>query len=200
VLRIGLTGTIGSGKSEASAILREFGAHVIDADDVARRVVAPGSEILDRLVEAFGREILADDGTLDRAGLAALVFGVGDELRKLNEIVEPPLVAAILDEVEVLERKSDRGVLVVDAALLVQWDILDTFDVILVVEAPRDVRLARLASEGLSEADATARIKAQLTEEEFRRAADVVVPNSGTIEELRSRLRTFWSELQMNGR
>jgi dephospho-CoA kinase len=192
VYRIGLTGGIASGKSAAGAILRGLGAHVIVADDVARELVVPGRPVLTKIVEAFGEDVLLPDGALDRGRLASRVFGSAEGLASLNAIVHPPLVEAIIVEAEEVEREQGAGVLVVDAALLVDWDILDLFDSVVVVHAPRELRLARLVAGGRSPAEAEARMASQASEDEFLEAADVVIENNGTLPELEEKVVHFW--------
>jgi dephospho-CoA kinase len=175
VYRIGLTGGIGSGKSEVAAALRELGA---------------------RIAEAFGSGVLGEDGTLDRRKLAGIVFADRDRLSVLNGIVRRPLVEAILSEIEDLERTHQDGVVVVDAALLLDWDISDAFDLIVAVLAPLDRRLNRLAADGLTASEAVARMGVQPSDERFAQAADVVIDNDGTLAELRERVAGLWASLQ----
>jgi dephospho-CoA kinase len=196
--RIGLTGGIGSGKSEAAEVLSDLGAVVVTADELARTIVEPGSPVLDKIVEAFGREVLTRDGTLDRGRLASLAFGDAANLAVLNEITHPPLVAAIIERLEELDRTGPDGVAVVDAALLTEWDITDLFDLVLLIAAPVEVRVARLVGSGYAEADARARIEAQLPEERLRETADRVIENESTLEELRSAVRALWRTLPPN--
>lgn len=200
MLRIGLAGGIGSGKSEVAARLSELGADVIEADAVARELVAPGTPLLGELVRQFGDGILRPDGSLDRRALAGIAFASGAALEALNESTRPPLVAEIVRRAEELERKRPGGVMVVDAALLVQWGVLDMFDVVLVVRAPEDVRAARLAAAGLSEEDARARMRSQLDDAEMSAAADVVIDNDGTLEDLRRAVDAFWETLGEEGK
>jgi dephospho-CoA kinase len=196
--RIGLTGGIGSGKSEAARVLADLGAVVVTADELARRLVEPGSPVLERIVESFGRDVLAADGSLDRKRLAAVAFGDPAKLAVLNEITHPPLVAAIIGRLEELGRGGASGVAVVDAALLTEWDITDLFDLVLLIASPAEVRVGRLVASGYTEADARARIQAQLPEERLREAADHVVENEGTLEELRGAVRDLWRTLPPN--
>jgi dephospho-CoA kinase len=195
MLRIGLTGGIGSGKSEVAARLRELGADVIEADEVARELVAPGTPLLDELVRQFGDGILRPDGSLDRRALAGIAFASDEALEALNECTRPPLVAEIVRRSEELERERPGGVMVVDAALLVQWGVLDMFDVVLAVRAPEGVRVARLAAAGLSEEDSRARMRSQLSDAEMAAAADEVIDNEGTLENLRTAVDAFWKTL-----
>ncbi len=156
---IGLTGGIGSRQERGRAAPRGEGAVVIRADDVAREIVAPGTDVLRALVAAFGESVVAADGALDRRRLAGVAFASDHGLARLNEIVHPPLVQALIARVEAVERERDRGVLVVEAALLAEWDILDLFDLVVVVRAPLEARLARLERGGLAR-DGSARAHA----------------------------------------
>jgi dephospho-CoA kinase len=199
-LRIALAGGIGSGKSRVAQRLREFGAYVIEADELARELVEPGSPTLAALADEFGESVIADDGSLDRAALAGIAFGSDERLGRLNEITWPPLLRTIVERTEELERADPDGVLVVDAALLVQWDVLDLFDIVLVVTAPREQRIARLVESGRSREDVLARMNAQLPEKELIEAADYVIENDGTPEQLRGRVDSFWRTLPVGNR
>ncbi len=200
MFRIGLTGGMGSGKSEVAAMLRELGARVVDADAVARELVAPGSPALDAIVDAFGTTVLAPDGSLDRAALADAAFSSEERLGVLNGITEPALVDEIVRRAEELERRDPGGVLVVDAALLVQWDVLDMFDVVLVVHAPAGLRTRRLIDAGFREDDVGRRMRSQLSDDAMLAAADTVLENQGTLEELRAAVEEFWGALPVHTR
>jgi dephospho-CoA kinase len=198
MFRIGLAGGMGSGKSEVATRLSELGALVIEADAVARDMVAEGTDVLAAIVDAFGESVLADDGGLDRGALAAVAFSSEERLRTLNAITHPALIREIVRRSEELERRSPSGVLVVDAALLVQWDVLDLFDTILVVHAPIDLRVRRLVDAGFVEEDVRRRMRSQLPDDVMLAAADVVVENEGSIEELRAAVDDFWESLPGN--
>lgn len=189
-MRIGLTGGIGAGKSLVASMLRERGARIIEADALARALVRPGSRVLDALVAEFGAGILGPDGGLDRRRLAQAAFGDPARLARLNAITHPPLVAAILEEME-----RSGGVVVVDAALLGRWDVLDAFDLVVTVRAPREVRVRRLVEAGMARADVEARIDAQDTDGEFASQADVVIDNAGTEDDLRREVERLWKRL-----
>lgn len=198
MLRIGLTGGMGSGKSRVASALSDLGAHVIEADAVARRLVSPGSSMLDAIVGAFGESVLAADGSLDRRALAASAFASEERTDTLNRITHPALVAEIVRMAEELERNHPEGVLVVDAALLVQWDMLDMFDVVLLVRASSELRVQRLVSAGFSEDDVRRRIKSQLPDDDMIASADTVIENEGTLAELRAAVDGFWESLPDN--
>ena len=191
VLRIGLTGGIGSGKSTVARLLADRGAHVVDADVLAREVVEPGTPGLAAVVEAFGEGVVTADGTLDRPALAAVVFGNADARARLDGIVHPLVRARATELISALPADA---VVVQDIPLLVETGQAASFDLVLVVEADADVRVARLVERGLTDADARARIAAQATDEQRRAVADVVLDNSGTPEELTDQVEQFWTE------
>jgi dephospho-CoA kinase len=191
VLRIGLTGGIGSGKSTVAAQLAARGAVIVDADRIAREVVAPGTPGLAAVVGAFGRELLTAEGELDRPALAAVVFADAEARRRLDSIVHP-LVRQRAGE---LERAAPEDAVVVhDVPLLVETGHSASYDLVLVVEADREARVGRLVGRGLTEDDARARIAAQATDEQRRAVADVVLDNSGTAEQLTDQVERFWRE------
>jgi len=193
VVRVGLTGGIGAGKTVVASMLRDLGARVIEADAIARDLVRPGGGVLEALVEEFGRGILRDDGTLDRRRLAETAFARPGRLERLNAITHPPLVEELLGSMEGAEGGAE--VVVVDAALLGDWDILDAFDIVVTVRAPRATRVERLVAGGMSRRDVEARIDAQDSEDEFARQADIVIDNAGSREELSLEVRRLWRRL-----
>ncbi|NEK58506.1 dephospho-CoA kinase [Geodermatophilus sabuli] len=191
MLRIGLTGGIGSGKSTVAGLLAARGAHVVDADRIAREVLEPGTPGLAAVVEAFGAGVLTPEGTLDRPALAAIVFADPAARARLDGIVHP-LVRARAAEL-VAEAPQD-AVVVQDVPLLVETGQSARYDLVLVVEADLDTRLARLAQRGVAEDDARARIAAQATDEQRRAVADVVLDNSGPLTGLETQVDRFWTE------
>jgi len=192
MLRIGLTGGIGSGKSTAAARFAELGAVVIDADQIAREVVAVGTPGLAEVVDRFGAAVLLPDGSLDRPKLGELVFGDSQALADLNAIVHP-LVAE--RSAELMAAAGPDAVVVYDVPLLVENDLAGNFDVVVVVEAPLAVRLARLASRGLAAEEARARIARQADDEQRRAVATVVLDNSGGRAELDEQVEAAWRRL-----
>jgi dephospho-CoA kinase len=190
--RIGLTGGIGSGKSTVSAMLADLGAQVIDADAIAREVVAPGTEGLAALVDAFGPDVLAPDGSLDRATLADKAFADESARERLNAITHPRIAARTAD---LMRSIPDDAVLVHDVPLLVEVGLQDAYDVVLVVDAPDEVRVGRLLERGLDEQDARARIAAQATREQRLAVADVVLDNSGSLGNLRQQVERAWTTI-----
>jgi dephospho-CoA kinase len=189
-LRVGLTGGIGSGKSVVADVFAQRGATVIDADVLAREVVVPGSDGLREIAAAWPQAIGAD-GALDRPALAAIVFADSDARSRLDGIVHPLVRAR---SVELVAAAPPDAVVVNDVPLLVETGQAGSYDVVLVVEAPEETRVARLVQRGLSEADARARIAAQASDEQRRAVADVVLDNSGTPERLAAQVDRFWAE------
>jgi dephospho-CoA kinase len=191
VILVGLTGGIGSGKSTVSAVLAERGAVIVDADAITRELQQPGQPVLAAMAERFGAGILGDDGTLDRAGLAAKVFTDGEALRDLNAIVHPAVGAEILRRID--ERRGTDAVVVLDVALLVEHSVYPMSGVI-VVDAPVEVAVDRLVRlRGMGEADARARIARQITREERLARADRVVDNGGDRNALLAQIDDLWA-------
>jgi dephospho-CoA kinase len=194
---VGLTGGVASGKSTVSAILTELGAVVIDADKLAREVVAPGTEGLARVVEAFGTGILTPGGELDRPALGAIVYADEQARRRLEAIVHP----LVRDRGRALEAAAPEGALVVhDIPLLAESGQAATFDAVVVVDAPVETQVERmLAERGWTRADAESRIAAQATREQRRAVATYVIDNTGTLEDLRDRVTEVYEELVSTG-
>jgi dephospho-CoA kinase len=189
MLRIGLTGGIGAGKSTVSATFSDCGGIIIDGDVIAREVVEPGTDGLAQLTEAFGDDILSPDGALNRPALAAKAF-VDDEQRvKLNSIVHP-LVGRRREEI--IAAVSEDAVVVEDIPLLVETGMAPMFPLVVVVTAPVETRVDRLIKRGMDEADARARIAAQASEDQRRAIADVLLDNSGSQAELVEKVRDLW--------
>ena len=190
MLRIGLTGGIGAGKSTVSRAFAECGGVIVDGDVISREVVQPGSEGLAALVDEFGHDILLPDGALNRPALAAKAFVDESRRTKLNGIVHP-LVAR--RRAEIVAAVAEDEVVVEDIPLLVESKMAPLFPLVVVVHADADERLARLTGQrGMDEADARARIAAQATEEQRREIADVWLDNSGTEGELVEKARDLW--------
>ncbi|QEU95053.1 dephospho-CoA kinase [Streptomyces kanamyceticus] len=198
MLKVGLTGGIGAGKSEVSRLLVARGAVLIDADKIAREVVEPGTPGLAAVVEAFGREVLAPDGSLDRPKLGGIVFADPERLAVLNSIVHP-LVGARSAELEA--SASGDAVVVHDVPLLAENGLAPLYDLVVVVDASPGTQLDRLVRlRGMSEEDARARMAAQATREKRLEIADVVIDNDGPLDGLAERVGAVWEDLARRAR
>jgi dephospho-CoA kinase len=194
MLRVGLTGGIGAGKSEVSRRLAAQGAIVIDADLTAREVVAPGTDGLAEVAAAFGPGILAADGSLDRAKLGDLVFADQDQLARLNAIVHP-LVGKRMRELE--DSAGPAAIVVHDVPLIAENNLADGYDLVVVVDVPPRIQADRLVRlRGMSRDQARARIAAQAGRERRLAIADMVVDNSGSLAELDRQVGDLWAELR----
>lgn len=198
MLKVGLTGGIGAGKSEVSRLLVERGAVLIDADRIAREVVEPGSPGLAAVVDAFGDAVLTPDGTLDRPKLGSIVFADADRLATLNRIVHP-LVGARSQELEATA--GPDSVVVHDVPLLTENKLAPLYDLVIVVDAGPETQLDRLTRlRGMSEEDARARMAAQATREQRREIADVVIDNDVPLERLTEQVDAVWADLVRRAR
>ncbi len=196
MIRVGLTGGIGAGKSAVSSMLASLGAVVIDSDRLAHAAVAPGSPGLSAIVDAFGPSVRAADGSLDRARMAEIVFADPASRARLEAIVHP----RVRSEARRLEREAAQAnpsvVVVHDVPLLVETGQAASFDVVVVVEAPEEVRLQRLTrNRGMSADEARARIAAQASSHARAAVADVVLDNAGDREALRAQVERWWADL-----
>jgi dephospho-CoA kinase len=192
VVRVGLTGGIGSGKSAVARLLAEHGAVVVDADAIAREVVAPGTPGLAAVLAEFGTGVRAPDGSLDRPALARIVFADGAALGRLNKIVHP-LVAA--RRAELVDAAPPDAVVVDDVPLLAENRLAGAFDLVVVVTAPEAVRVERLrAGRGMTEAAARSRMDAQATDAQRAAIADVLIGNDGSLADLAARVDAVWRD------
>ncbi|MBQ1087695.1 dephospho-CoA kinase [Streptomyces sp. B93] len=198
MLKVGLTGGIGAGKSEVSRLLVECGAVLIDADRIAREVVEPGTPGLAAVVRAFGEEVLTEDGRLDRPRLGSIVFADPDRLAVLNSIVHP-LVGARSRELEAAA--ADDAVVVHDVPLLTENGLAPLYDLVVVVDASPETQLDRLVRlRGMTEDDARARMAAQATREQRLEIADIVIDNDVPLAELQRRVKDVWADLTRRAR
>lgn len=199
MLLVGLTGNIASGKSTVARRLAAHGATLIDADVLAREAVRPGTPALARIVERWGDGVLAPDGVLDRGALRARVFADPRELEALNGIVHPE-VGRLRDVAVAAARARGAPIVVCDIPLLFERDLAGDFDVVVLVDAPRAVRLERLVHDrGLREPEAMAMIAAQMPSELKRARADYVIDNAGTVAALDARVDELWDALRARG-
>jgi dephospho-CoA kinase len=190
---IGLTGGIGTGKSEAARILQELGAVIINADQVGHQAYTPHSEIWQEVVKAFGEDILQPNGQIDRKKLGRIVFSDPEEIARLNRIMHPRMAKAVAERIKELEEQGVT-VVVVEAAILfeAEWDSL--VDEVWSTDSLEEVVVERLhARNGLSEEEVRKRIGAQMSAKERRRRSDVVIDNSGDVDDLESTIQSLWN-------
>ena len=193
---IGLTGNIATGKSLVAQMLAELGAFVIDADRVAHEVMAPDGPAYDAVIEAFGRDVVAPDGTIDRGKLGEIVFRDPKALERLEKAVHPATIA----EVTLRILQATKPVVVVEAIKLIEAGMHRAYDALWVVTAPRSLQIERLVNErGLAEEEAALRVDAQPPQEEKAAVADLVIVNDGSVEALREKVQAAWAEIRANG-
>jgi len=201
MLRVGLTGGIASGKSTVARIFRELGAHVLDADRIAREIVPPGSAALARIARAFGKELLRPDGTLDRAALGAIVFADARKRRVLEGILHPLILDEIDRRVDELERGDPGGVVIVEAALILELGRQAEFDTLVVVWADEEQQRRRMIQrDSLSVEEAGRRLDAQMSLAEKRGRAQFVIDNSRDQAACRADAERVYGELQLLAR
>lgn len=194
VLVVGLTGGIGVGKTTVARLLEKLGAIVVDCDGLGRLVVEPGGRAYEAVLETFGYQLKKPDGTVDRPGLAAIVFNDPGALAVLNSITHPAIDAEIAAR---LRAAPADAIVVLDMAVLVETKLGEgQYEVVVVVEAPVEVRLERLAGRGMTRDDALARMASQATDEQRRAKGDLFVTNGGTEAELAVAVDALWAELQ----
>ena len=199
MLKVGLTGGIGSGKSTVAQMFQRLGAHLIDADQLGREAVEPGRPALAEIAETFGADVLHEDGTVNRAALAGIVFKDPEALARLNSIVHP----RIWEEEERLlagyETQAPEGIVILDAAVLIEAGFADRMDFIVVVDLDETDQIHRLASKGIAAEDARSRIHSQLSREERLARADFVIDNRGTLDNTSPQVEEIWKLLILRG-
>lgn len=197
MLRVGLTGSIGVGKSFVGSALNELGCQVLDADQTAREVVGPGSPALRALVEAFGTGIVRAGGTLDREGLGAIVFADQGKRELLNSILHPHIIAKQDEQMREWETKDPKGIGVVDAALMIESGGYRRFHKLIVVHCRPEVQLVRvMARNNLTREEAEKRIRAQMQQEEKKKFADYLIDTSEGFESTRRRTVEVYEDLR----
>lgn len=200
MLRVGLTGGIGCGKTTVAAMMRELGCQVLEADTLAHRLIEPGRPAYDEVIREFGSEVRAADGRIHRAKLAAIVFTDPAKLDRLNRIVHPRVIEALDRELAHLERTQPRSVVVVEAALLIEASYHERLDRLVVVwcEPEQQIErvLSRFASRGMTREEAERRIAAQMNLDQKRRMADDEIDCSGALEETRRQVEKLVGKLK----
>jgi dephospho-CoA kinase len=198
ILRVGLTGNIAAGKSTVAEWMANFGFHMLDADMLGHQCLESVEPTYDRVVEAFGEEVLQNDGSVDRSALGARVFSDDDVRAELEAILHPAIQAKEQHQVDQIERTSAPAVVVTEAALLFETGSTERYQRIVVVTAPEDVRLQRLQERDLSIDEARDRMAAQMAQVEKSARADYVIDNSGTLESAREATRIVCEQLQLD--
>jgi dephospho-CoA kinase len=197
---IGITGGIATGKSSVLAMLAELGAEVLSADEVAREVLAKGSEAYLEAIERFGESILKSNGEIDRAALGAIIFSDAQARSDLNDITHPPIIVRIRERIERFRANPPAAgsVLAVEIPLLVECGLEETVDAVLVVAAEHETQVSRLTRRrGVSVTEANRRIAAQMPIERKIECADWVIYNDGSLESLESSVRAVWGEIRL---
>jgi dephospho-CoA kinase len=197
MLRVGLTGSIGVGKSFVLSVFAELGCRVLDADKTAREVVAAKTPGLSAVVEAFGTDILQADGTLDRARLGAIVFGDEKKRLLLNSILHPYIIAAQDEQLNMWEEQDSGGIAIIDAALMIESGGYKRFDKLIVVHCRPEIQLERLmARNQISREEAMRRIASQMPQEEKKRYADFLIDTSAGFEATRAQTAKIYQKLR----
>ncbi|HEX6045804.1 MAG TPA: dephospho-CoA kinase [Pyrinomonadaceae bacterium] len=197
MLRVGLTGSIAVGKSFVTSVFAELGCHVLDADQTAREVVMPGAAGLKAVAEVFGEDVLASDGTLDRARMAAIVFGDESKRQQLNHVLHPFIIARQDEIMREWESEDPNGIGVIDAALMIESGGYKRFDKLIVVHCRPEVQLERLMlRNNLSLAEAQQRVASQMPQEEKQKYADYLIDTSDGFEPTRTRTIQVYNELR----
>ncbi len=200
MLRVGLTGSIAVGKSFVTSVFAELGCRVLDADQTAREVVMPGAAGLEAVVQSFGKDVLARDGTLDRARMASIVFADEEKRLRLNHILHPFIIARQDEILRGWEREVPNGIAIVDAALMIESGGYKRFDKLIVVHCRPEVQLERLMlRDKLTLAEAQRRIASQMPQEEKQQYADYLIDTSDGFELTRERTAEVYKELRKHG-
>ncbi|MFQ6093187.1 MAG: dephospho-CoA kinase [bacterium] len=196
---IGVAGGIASGKTTVCKLFEKWGARIIDGDLIGKEVVDKDPALLEELIRAFGESILHQDGSLDRRRLGKIVFQDPLTRQRLNRIVHPALLAELAERVKQCQRENPKTMIVVDAALLLEWDLRPLLDRLIVVVAAEEKRMERLIrSVGLTPKEARDRIKAQSVLEAKTRSADYTITNNGSLQELEHQARAVWERIGKN--
>jgi dephospho-CoA kinase len=194
-LVVGLTGGIACGKTTVARVFQNFGADVIDADSLGHQLLKQDPSVYEKLVATFGGCILDDKGEIDRSKLGRIVFDNPDYLRTLNELIHPPLIERIKVEIEQKLSSVERRIIIVDAALLIELNLMYMVDLVVLVYADENVQMQRLMERGLSQAEAWNRIQSQKPFQEKALFADFIIHNNGTLSDTTKQAKHVWGAL-----
>jgi len=193
---IGLTGGIGSGKSIVAGMFKSLGAYIIDADQISRELMTPGSETYKKVVNTFGQEILKDDQGIDRKKLGDIVFGDPEEIARLNECTHPAIFREVDREIDEIRQKNPDGIIIIDAALLIETAAHERFDKLIVVYADEETQLKRLKErDGFPEEEAQKRISSQMPLKDKIKYADYVIDNDEGLENTQKQVEEIYKKL-----
>lgn len=196
MLVVGITGSIGAGKTTLASMLKEKGAEVLDADLIAHEVMEPQSPVWQEVVDKFGESVLGKNKEIDRKKLAEIVFANSEELEALNRIVHPRVIERVNSKLEELRKEEPNTIAVIDAPLLIEAGMKEMLDLLVVVMTREELRLARAAGLGLTAVEMRNRNEKQVPQEEKARYADCIIENEGSLEELRRKAEDLWQVLQ----
>ncbi len=191
---VGIAGGVAAGKTTVGKLFEEQGAELVEADEIGWGLLED-QEIRDRLIGAFGKDILSSEGEIERRKLGRIVFSSPEEREKLNSIVHPVLLQRLKERIDELKKPGFQGVVAVIAALIPEWDIKDWFDELIVVTCPEKVAVRRLMKQGFTEREAKNRVGAQLPVEEKVKGADFIIENNGDLAKLTEAAQKIWGEI-----
>ncbi|MFY9225007.1 MAG: dephospho-CoA kinase [Blastocatellia bacterium] len=197
MLKVGLTGGIGTGKSHVAKIFIELGCYVFDADKIARQVVEPGEVGFEKVVAEFGEEILAEDGTIDRAKLGQIVFSSPEKREKLNQTLHPIIIAKQDSLISETINQNPNAIVIIDAALMIETGSYKRFDKLIVVYCNKESQIERVMKRNnLSRSEVESRINSQMPSDEKRKYADIEIDTSGTFEETEKKIIYVYEQLK----
>ncbi len=198
MLKVGLTGSIGTGKSTVSKIFKELGAYVIDADQIVHSLLKEES-VKEKIREILGN-VFDDKGEIDKKKVAEIIFNNPEKKKQLEALIHPLVFERIQEKIKNIEKKDPDAVVVVEVPLMIETGSYKNYDVVIVVYAPEEIQLKRLLNRGMEKEDALKRIKSQMPIDEKVKYADIVIENTGTLEELKKKVENVYRELKRRGR
>ncbi len=198
MLKVGLTGSIGTGKSTVAKIFKELGAYVIDADQIVHSLLKEES-VKEKIREILGN-VFDDKGEIDKKKVAEIIFNNPEKKKQLEALIHPLVFERIQEKIKNIEKKDPDAVVVVEVPLMIETGSYKNYDVVIVVYAPEEIQLKRLLNRGMEKEDALKRIKSQMPIDEKVKYADIVIENTGTLEELKKKVENVYRELKRRGK